>query len=226
MVLDDAEKDALRGHYDEELAALDQEIGLLFESLRQRGLWDDTLIVLTADHGEEFFEHGGMAHGTTLYDELIHVPLVIKPPKRWRAPAGAQVDAMVELRDLLPTLLEAAGAKLRPDRATRSLLRWAVDGKGDGREFVVSELGTTVAVRTATHKLIFEREGDGARESLFDLESDPGETRDRFADQPQTVAQMERYLRSWRAALHPIQPGQEKLDDETVEGLRGLGYLD
>ena len=78
-------------------------------SLRERGLWDDTLIVLTADHGEEFFEHGGMAHGTTLYDELIHVPMVIKPPASWRIAPGAALDALVEHRDLLPTFLEAAG---------------------------------------------------------------------------------------------------------------------
>jgi arylsulfatase A-like enzyme len=222
MILTDEEKAAMSAFYDEELVGLDRDIGELFEHLRERGLWDDTLIVLTADHGEEFFEHGGMAHGTSLYDELIHVPLVLKPPKRWRAPAGARVDALVESRDLLPTFLEAAGAKLPPEPAARSLLRWAVEQNGKPPEFVVSELGTTVAVRTRTHKLIVEQDRS---ERLYDLEHDPGETRDAAADQPQQVALLERYLRQWRAGLKPVKPGEETLDDETVDGLRALGYL-
>jgi arylsulfatase A-like enzyme len=217
------ELEGMRGQYDEELVALDREIGLLFDQLRERGLWDDTLIVLTSDHGEEFFEHGGMAHGTTLYDELIHVPLVIKPPKSWGAAGAAKVSALVEHRDLLPTFLEAAGASLPETGDRRSLKPWLRGDRGVEREFVVAELGGSIALRTADYKLIVDQ-GRDAR--LFDLARDPGETRDVAAEEPERVARLEGQLRRWRAGLHPIPPGAEKLDDETVEGLRALGYLD
>ncbi len=222
VTLDAEEVEAMRGQYDEELLALDGEIGLLFDRLRERGLWDDTLIVVTADHGEEFFEHGGMAHGTSLYDELLHVPLVLKPPASWSAPAGGAVSALVEHRDLLPTFIEAAGAEPAPTGDRRSL-RQRILGVAEGeREFVVAELGDTIAVRTADHKLIVER---GSQGKLFDLARDPGERHDVAAENGAPVTRLESYLRRWRAALHPIPPGAETLDDETVEGLRALGYL-
>jgi arylsulfatase A-like enzyme len=216
------EVDAMRGQYDEELLALDGEIGLLFDRLRERGLWDDTLIVLTSDHGEEFFEHGGMAHGTSLYDELIHVPMVLKPPASWGTTAGSAVNALVEHRDLLPTFIDAAGTTPAPTGDRRSL-RQRMLGGGDGeREFVVAELGDTIAVRTLDHKLIVER---GTPGQLFDLARDPGELHDVAGENEATVTRLESFLRRWRAGLHPIKPGAETLDDETVEGLRALGYL-
>jgi len=224
VVLSAAEIEGLRGQYDEELYALDGEVGSLVERMRERGLWDETLVVLTSDHGEEFFEHGGMAHGTTLHDELIHVPLVVKAPRSWEATAGAKVDALVELRDLLPTFLDAAGATRAGDAAARSLLPW-IRGSGGAprRDFVVAELGDSIAVRTAEHKLIVDR---GASPRLYDLTQDAGETRDVAALHPDVVARLEGHLRRWRAALSPIPPGDETLDDETVEGLRALGYLE
>jgi arylsulfatase A-like enzyme len=224
VVLTAEEIEAMKAQYDEELYGLDGHVGELFAALGERGLWDDTLVVLTSDHGEEFFEHGGMAHGTSLYDELIHVPLVIKPPASWNAPAGAATDALAESRDLFPTLLEAAGASLKDDTARRSLLPWVRGTAGDPREFVVAELGDTLAVRTLGHKLIVERGGESR---LYDLASDPAETRDLASQEPEVVARLEGHLRRWRAALQPIPAGAaETLDDETVEGLRGLGYLD
>ncbi len=169
------EVDAMRGQYDEELLALDGEIGVLFDRLRERGLWDNTLIVVTADHGEEFFEHGGMAHGTSLYDELIRVPMVLKPPASWGASAGGAVSALVEHRDLLPTFIEAAGTSPATAGDRRSLRRRMLGDSDGEREFVVAELGDTIAVRTADHKLIVERGHPG---KLFDLTRDPGELDD------------------------------------------------
>ena len=72
--------DKYRQLYDGEIAYLDEHLGRLFADLKRRGLYDKMLIVLTGDHGEEFHEHGGWWHGTTLYDEQIHVPLILKPP--------------------------------------------------------------------------------------------------------------------------------------------------
>ena len=94
--------------YDDEIAAADAAFDTLLREIRSMRGWRDTIVVLTADHGEEFLDHGGWEHGTNLHDELIRVPLVIQAPN---SPAGV-IDAQVQLIDLFPTLLEMAGAPL------------------------------------------------------------------------------------------------------------------
>jgi len=107
------------GLYDGEVAALDAEIEQLFAELRRRGFLDRTIVAFTSDHGEEFDEHGGLGHGRTVFNESIHVPLILVGAG---LPAGRVVDRTVSLVDLAPTLLELVGAP-----ATR----W-----GDGRSLV------------------------------------------------------------------------------------------
>src|SRR5207253_3039064 len=95
---------------------VDVHLGVLFDDFRRRGLYDQTLVVLTADHGEEFHEHGGWWHGTTLYDEQIHVPLIVKPPgAHGPGPAGGAgrvLDELATSLDIAPTILAAAGLKV------------------------------------------------------------------------------------------------------------------
>ncbi|HMV66912.1 MAG TPA: sulfatase, partial [Myxococcota bacterium] len=93
--------------YDQEVRHLDRKLAPFFDWLRKEGLYDDTLIVLTADHGEEFGEHGGFWHGTTLYDEQIHIPLIVKLPKS--ALAGTRVTWQSRAIDVAPTLTAALG---------------------------------------------------------------------------------------------------------------------
>ena len=88
--------------YDGELAYVDQELGRLFDEMKSLGTYDSSLIVLTADHGEAFYEHGFWKHTQTLYDEMIHIPLIVKWPKG--APTG-RVEAMVSQTDVFPTIL-------------------------------------------------------------------------------------------------------------------------
>ena len=224
VVLTPEEIEVMAARYDEELLALDARIGELFDALRERGVWDDTLVVVTSDHGEEFFEHGGMGHGSTLHDELTAVPLVFKPPAAWNGPQGADVDALVELRDLAPTLLEAARLDASGVEA-HSLLPFLFGREpGVRREFVTSEDTRAVAVRTADLKLIVPR--DGGPRALYDLREDPGETRDVAGDRPTEVARLEGYLRRWRGSLQPLDAPEVELDDETLEGLKALGYVD
>ena len=100
---DPSEADRLRRLYDGEISYWDEHSGRLIDGLKQRGLYDDLTIVVTADHGEEFMEHGGFWHGTTLYDEQLHVPLLLKLPKGERA--GSVLTHWVESVDIMPTLL-------------------------------------------------------------------------------------------------------------------------
>ena len=106
--------------YDGELRYADAEIGVALDGLAQRKLLDDTLVVVISDHGEEFFDHGGIDHGTSLYDELISVPLIFRFPGDRHA--GTRVASPASLVDLLPTLAEAFSLPLPERTSTRSLL--------------------------------------------------------------------------------------------------------
>ncbi|HCH61815.1 MAG: hypothetical protein CL927_16970 [Deltaproteobacteria bacterium] len=109
---DPSEAPRLKELYRNEVKWVDQELGKFFDWMREEGAWDNTLVVLTADHGEEFQEHGGWWHGITLYDEQIHVPLIIKPPGRELA--GARVPWQVREIDVAPTIGTFAQAELPP----------------------------------------------------------------------------------------------------------------
>jgi len=143
--------------YDGEVAYVDSEIGRLLEGLATRGLTENTVIAMVADHGEEFGDHGGFEHGHTLYDELIHVPLILSGPgtggSRETAPSGdsalnqatgpqeRMVGATVRLIDLAPTLCELAGIAPDPAFVGESLLPLIerVDADGNHGERVAGD---------------------------------------------------------------------------------------
>jgi hypothetical protein len=105
---DPARAKELSDLYDGEIVFLDRHLGEFLDHLKARGLYDDALIVLTSDHGEEFHEHGGWWHGTTLYDEQIRIPLLVKPPKGTAGPRG-RVDGIARSLDIAPTILAMCG---------------------------------------------------------------------------------------------------------------------
>lgn len=224
VVLNEAEIEVMRASYDEELLGLDEQIGVLFAELRRRGEWDETLIIVTSDHGEEFFEHGGMGHGQSLHDELISVPLVIKPPASWSADRGSVVRDLVEVRDLAATILDASGDSSAALALGNSLMPWLTGGQAtEKRDWIVSEHFDFVAVRTANRKLIAHR--DGSAVEFYDLNEDPRELHDISSERPTEVAELVGYLRQWRSGLTASSAEAASLDEETLEGLRALGYL-
>ena len=176
---DPAEAGRLSALYDGEVAYLDEHLGRLWAYLRQVGLYDGVVIVLTADHGEEFQEHGGWWHGTTLYDEQIRIPLIVKlPDGRQR---GRRVAGQVRTIDIGPTLLAAAGVPVPLTMLGHSLL---AEGPVDVMTVFAEENfeGTEIrAVRGRDWKLIEANPGNprGLRPTeLYQLEGDPGERRD------------------------------------------------
>jgi arylsulfatase A-like enzyme len=215
--------DHLRYRYQENLAYGDHQVGRVLESLRRTGRLDRTIVVVTADHGEAFREHGVMLHTTTLYEEMIHVPLVIRlPPRFGKMPS--RYDGIVELRDVLPTLCEAMRVP-GPVPAGRSLLR-ALHARVPGARVARSwtsdadalALGAIVAPR---RKLILD--ATARRLALYELASDPQERRDLAASEP---ARARRLARRLRAPHEPVvqAPESRPFAPETAEKLRALGY--
>jgi len=217
--------------YDGEIAYLDGHLGRLFAELKRLGLYDNTLVVLTADHGEEFHEHGGWWHGTTLYDEQIHVPLVMKPPQG--GARGRVVEELATSLDIAPTMLAAAGAAVPPVMQGHALP--LDDAAAVARDSVFSEEdlegNVLQSVRTRTSKLITANQGNprGLQpEELYDLKSDPGEQRSLVASEPVLLEELRAALgRSYLAArAHAGAGGQTDVDSVTKDRLRALGYVD
>jgi hypothetical protein len=180
---DDADKTAVVARYDSALRFVDDHLGRLFDALRERGLLDKTLVVVSADHGEELWDHGSFFHGVSLYDEQLHVPLIVRLPHGARA--GTVVDTPVRSVDIVPTMVDALGAPSFPDFQGESLLPLIEDPAGAApREDFARAANMVYAqrfgLRTATHKLVLTQQPFG--ESLFDLVADPHERTDLVAD--------------------------------------------
>ena len=224
-VLTEADRRALAARYSEEMMALDWELGALFDELKRRGVWDDLLIVVTADHGEELAERGGIEHGHTLYDELLHVPYIWKLPLAWDGGRGRRESGLVETRTLMPTLVDVVGQPPPAGVSATSLLPWL--GPRPKPEppttWVVAESNGIFAVRTATHKLVVTPAAK--KVELYDLVADPRERHDLAPARPPELAELQGLMRKWRAGLRPIEAGDTALDDETTEELKALGYL-
>lgn len=216
--------------YDAEVA--DRQLEQLFAGLRQRGLLEDALVVLTADHGEEFYEHGTYGHGTALYEETLHVPLLMWRSTRQQA---VRVDVVVSLIDVAPTVLDVVGLPVPPSFVGRSLAPALAGRPGTdtaSAEPAFSEVyplmasadrqAPTRAVIRDSHKLIVRADGS---ELVFDLRADPGE-RAPLADAAERTA-LRRALDDFVARVAPdgAASGTTPLDAATRERLRALGYV-
>jgi arylsulfatase A-like enzyme len=139
--------------YEAELSWTDAEVGRILTRLDELGLAEDTLVIVTSDHGDEFFEHGSIGHRRTLYEEVVQVPMVMRYPGR--LPAGTDVDGLVSLVDLPATIVDLAGIEPRTASAGRSVVPM-IDGdpkSGEAR----SVLGRVVQ----SHPVVLRAEGHG-----------------------------------------------------------------
>lgn len=208
----------LKAMYRGEVAYLDGEIARLQRELTRLGLWgDDTLFVLTADHGEQFGEHGDWEHGD-MHVENVHVPLVF----RGAGLVPRRIAGVVRLLDVAPTLLALEGLPALAGGEGRSLVP-LLEGATLPPAFAVSELAWRWRVTGDPFSLILERE----RAQLFDLRADPRERHDLAQERPDTVAELRGFLDAHLAAgagAAPGAPAARGLDDALRERLRALGY--
>jgi HEAT repeat protein len=176
--------------YDGEIAEADDGIGRIVRQVRSRR--PGAVVIVSADHGEEFGEHGGRYHGTTVYEEQVRVPLVVAGPG---VRPGARVSAVVQTIDLLPTVLSAVGiprpARLR-GRDLGPLLARAPEGHDAG--FAFAETDDYALVASGPDRLVCERRAAAC--ALYDPADDPSERRDRAAERPQRLDELRGMLRA------------------------------
>lgn len=231
--LPEEELSRLVAQYDATIAYFDAELKKLLEALEERGLLSNTLIVVTADHGEAFHEHGAWGHGNSVFEEAIRVPLIVWCPPRLAA--TGRREETVRLIDLMPTLLAATGCDAAAHWAElEGVNLWPA--LSSGAEFtgdlpVFSEQGVvpdvTRALRVGDMKMVCSESGDRRVMFLFDLASDPGEVSDLSEIRPELsdtlYAQMVR-MREEAERKQTISQERE-IDEATRETLRALGYV-
>ncbi len=229
----------LRDLYHEEIAATDREIGRVIDAVSARGLDDDVVMVVVADHGEEFMERGWLGHTISMHDEVIRVPLVMRIPG---LAEGSRVDRPIETRQVFSTVLDALQIQgLRGLR--RDSLLPLLSAAGDSPETYrgptaafSSALLTDAPIDSGKRVHLFAmQEGpwklilDAARgtEQLFKLDSDPGETSDLAAVETEQLQAMRQQLQSWMQEMEKVRgkSSELKLGKDEIEQLKALGYL-
>jgi arylsulfatase A-like enzyme/uncharacterized membrane protein YbhN (UPF0104 family) len=222
----------LQDLYRGEIEYLDVQFGELLAKLEADGVYDDTIIVLTADHGEEFNDHGGFWHGLTLYDEQINVPLVIKWQKNGEGSQSGADSGVARLIDVGPTLLAATGLDV-PETMQGIDLRKPFSARLEKNQQVFSEEdheGNILwSIRTEDEKLIIANPGNPrglSEREYFDVSGDPGEL-DPYAD-PEAEARLSQMAEYQRLAAEgkAVESEDVEMTLADCERLRVLGYVE
>lgn len=218
--------------YAGEVAYWDEQLGKLLGGLKKRRLYDDTLIVVVSDHGEEFGEHGGFWHGTTLYDEQLRVVFVVKPPASFGMGGGMHIPDWIGLVDVAPMILDNAGLPIPEEmqgsakpRSARTPMFAEEDHQGN----VLSSV--RLMKDGAEMKVIEANEGNprGLEPvELYDVASDPGESRNLAENAESLLSRMREDLEKHRDAASEgrarAQTGE--LNDAMKAKLDRLGYME
>lgn len=245
VVLED-DRRILATLYDASIAYLDDRLKEFYGLLEERGLLDNTLLIITADHGEYLGAHQMWSHHFLAYDGVAHVPLILRPP------GGAQptrVKTPVQLSDLYETVLNATlgEGEVPVGRYSEDLLalasqderpRWVVtefEGPDEraikmlarkGQEGIEHYVPRQTAVRDGQYLYL---ESDGGRRELYDLIEDPGETVNLIDQQPEVAARLAGYLAEWREQTPVFVPSPDRergeISADDLDALRALGYV-
>jgi arylsulfatase A-like enzyme len=230
--------------YDASVRLADTNLGSVVDALQDAGLWENTLFIVVSDHGEEMNDHGGWLHDQSVYQELMHVPLIIRFPHGQYA--GRRVKSVVSLVDVLPTifdylnkpdsargargrslmpLIRAEGAKAVDDFLVPAM---RINTKKYYRPWKVSRGDINIVVRKGRWKGIWNVEPKTFE--LYDLASDPLERHEVSAANPELALAMQVFARVWykeQAEYGTALPQDTgELDEETLQNLRSLGYVD
>jgi arylsulfatase A-like enzyme len=240
----------LGGLYDGEVAYVDHRVGELLAFLEELEILDETLLVITADHGEQIGDHGFLGHNLNVYDDLLHVPLLVRYPPLFDA--GAIVEEAVEIRDVFASIVSVVHPEalaLTPIQEVHPLPTGKSSPASD--RFLVAEYDrplvrleawekrwpdrdfsrfdrTFTTIRDQGWKLIVA--SDGQRE-LYDTRSDPGETMNVAGEHPDRVEVLMARLEAWREQAQAALPDGARdgeippMDEETRKRLRALGYI-
>jgi len=213
--------------YDGNLRAADHAVEKVLQALRSRQRWNDTVVLITSDHGEAFSEHGRMLHNNTVYDEMLRVPFILRLPEG-TDPGSVDLDRTATLADIVPTLLAAASMRPAAPLDGVNLLEPSPDAPATSKRAVVARTAHPEplrCLRTPRWKVILTPSGQG---ELYDLATDPGEHRNIAFDNLPVYVGLGQLLTRRLTAPPGLDRSarEEDLPDEEQEMLRTLGYLE
>jgi arylsulfatase A-like enzyme len=230
--LTDKEKRHLLSQYDGEIAYLDYHIGQLLERLKRLNIYDESMIVITADHGESFGEHSLMDHGRALYEELLRIPLIVKYPRSRKI--NGTCSSRVSLIDLMPTVLAALEIPA-PDQLQGNVLTEVPDDRRVFAEHYRDRLWIEKFGERFDRDLIALYSGDfkyiGAshgQHELYNVSGDPRESHNLVHELPDIAATMHEETEKRLAHFESAKSGKHDLlqaDDAIKQKLRALGYM-
>jgi len=228
------------GWYNGEIAFTDHEIGRLLEALKQMGVEEDTLVVITSDHGEGLMQHGCMTHGHNIYEEVVRVPLLFRWPNH--IPKGRKFSHPVELVDLAPTILDLVGIKPEggsfQGQSLATVLRGEIPLVDTGRPIYLHRQhfkgflsnrgiwiqGENFGIRAGTWKYI---DGQGKEpKELYDLAADPQELANLYTTFPKKAAELASQLEEWKRLYATAYSVRGKISEEDLQRLKSLGYIE
>ncbi|MBI3666938.1 MAG: sulfatase [Acidobacteria bacterium] len=226
----DRERRHILSQYDGGIAYLDFQLAKLMTRLKQLDLYENSLIIITADHGQAFGERSFSGHGgLSVYQDLVHVPLLIRYPNRHQK---AVMKDVVSLVDIMPTALDVLGLEIPKDIDGQSLRK-----QNEGSSKIVISESFPEAGLIASHprfhrveralfagslKFIYSTAG---KRELYDLSQDPNETTNLYSAKRGVSREMEAKLNEWLRGVRAEYPTPSQLDKETLDRLRSLGYL-
>jgi arylsulfatase A-like enzyme len=238
------ELDDIRSLYDGEIAYDDSEIGSILATLNDLGLKEKTLVVFSADHGEELYDHNFyFYHGCSIYDSVLHVPLIMRLPDV--IPERRKIPTMVQSIDIAPTVFDFLSLPRSPTFEGRSLKDLILSPKRNfDPAFAYSEIEDKIfSIRTNEYRYIYNPTllhpigdpyntvGDERskgyiirKEELYDIVEDPLEQKDLMKEDPKDAAELQQQLLKWmQKAKTPYK--HQQMDEKTMEELKSLGYI-
>ena len=222
------EQQHLIAEYDGAIAYLDEQMGWLIDQLKERGLYDNTLLIITSDHGEAFGKRNLISHPVSVYQNEIHVPLLIKYPNQHK---GEVLQSWASQIDLLPTVLDVLGYQPPDGLYGRNLQN--LDSR-QPRQIISSSFQSALffdvprfhrterAIFSGPMKFIHSTKG---KRELYDLSKDPQETKNLYNPDDGAVAELQRNLDEWLRRVKPHASARTKIDPENLQRLKSLGYV-
>ncbi len=245
--LNKEEIELLKVLYDSEIAYTDSIVGEIIDILKKEGMYDNTMIIITSDHGEHFGEHGHWSHVASLYNEVLHIPLIIKFPKDTKH--ISEVNACTQLVDIFPTVMEITGVPF--DNVTKTSgvslvygsnnetsLHHHVFAEWEGRVpyFIQNRLdtpGCSVNISNITNKMWMVSDGeqkyiyaDNGNREFYDLKKDINEQNNLIDQNRESADKMAAVLSEWRKASGAKEDQEQReMNEETKKNLEALGYM-
>lgn len=234
-VISATEAAPLRDAYDENVAYADYRIGLYLDRLRETGLLEKTIVILTSNHGEAFGQHGQIRHDTSVYEEMIRVPFIVRLPGA-NAPRGMVLDPVVELIDLMPSTADAVDYNIRAQKGRKTFGHeavgegaswlprvWGNSTKKDGTAYAMSFTGPRAVIESRWKYIV---DPERKHEELYDLNEDPNETINVIKQNPEEV---DRLREKWKAVFNrpalPVQPMKGIKVENPEKTLESLGIV-